>query len=246
MAATFSYRQAGDTLTLTAPYDRLAGEGALVGSIFGVALANVLSGADGPFSTCGVHELAKTSAQAWVQGEDIHWNLGTKLADSNPLVGPRIGVATEDAANPSATGFVKLDESGAAGAGSSAASAVQALRVRATIAQVNAGLELLPALAGKSYRLVDAGAIAVGGAVGATTTVDLLGDLGGSRKLVAWAQASLTQSTLLRAGGAGAAILADGASFTANDANTAIRVGKTGADLTTATHVDFQVLYTVE
>ncbi len=120
----------------------------------------------------------------------------------------------------------------------------QSKRVRATIAQINAGLELLPALAGYAYRLIRATAISVGGAAAAVTTVDILGTQGAaSVKLVAFAQASLTQSTQLTSGGSGATILADGASYVANDANTAITLGKTGSSVTTATHVDIDLLY---
>jgi hypothetical protein len=127
-----------------------------------------------------------------------------------------------------------------------ASSAVQTIRRRATIAEVNAGFTLLSAIPGMSYRMVSATAIAVGGAAGAVTTVDILGTLSSSRKLVAFAQASLTQSAVLKDGGTGATVLADGASYTANDVNTAITVGITGAAVTTATHIDFQINYVLE
>lgn len=124
---------------------------------------------------------------------------------------------------------------------------VKHIRRRCTIAEVNAGVTLLAALAGYKYRLIDASAISVGGAAAAVTTVDLLATQGASSvKLVAFAQASLTQSALLRAGASGAAILADGASFVQNDVNTAVTVGKTGAAVTTATHVDILVSYAIE
>ena len=120
-------------------------------------------------------------------------------------------------------------------------------RFRVTIAQINAGYTIVAALPGLAYRLVDAFAIAVGGAVATVTTVDILATQAASSvKLVAFAQASLTQSALLRAGASGAAILANGASFVANDVNTALTVNKSGSDVATATHVDFVVTYTAE
>lgn len=119
-----------------------------------------------------------------------------------------------------------------------AADVVMNVRQRFTIAQINAGATLVAAVAGKSIRMVSCKAIAVGGAAGAVTTVDVLGTSTTSRKLVAFAQANLTQSTVLADGGTGAAVLADGASYTANDAGTAITVGKTGSNVTTATHID--------
>ncbi|HUW56683.1 MAG TPA: hypothetical protein VMZ92_08615 [Planctomycetota bacterium] len=111
-------------------------------------------------------------------------------------------------------------------------------RSRVTIAQVNAGAVLLAAIPGLRYRLVDASIMAIGGNAAAVTTVDILGTLSTARKLVAFAQAALTRSAVLRAGDANSAVLADGASFVENDANTAITIGKTGSSVTTATHFD--------
>jgi|LakMenEpi03Aug12_release.lakeMendotaPanAssembly.Ray.scaffolds.fasta_scaffold525463_2 hypothetical protein len=127
-----------------------------------------------------------------------------------------------------------------------ATGAVLNVRQRFTIAQVNAGVELVAAVTGKSIRMVSCKAISVGNAAGAVTTVDVTGTSTTSRKLVAFAQASLTQSTVLVDGGSGAAVLADGASYTANDAGTAINVSKTGSSITTATHIDVIFDYVLE
>lgn len=141
-------------------------------------------------------------------------------------------------------GYVIAVLNGAAGLQHGAAYTV---RRRCTIAEVNAGVTLLPAITGFKYRMVDASIIAVGGAAAAHTSIDILGTVSTSRKLVAFLVAGTLQSTLLRAGAAtNGVILADGASFTANDAGTAITVGKTGADVTTATHVDISFTFTVE
>lgn len=118
-------------------------------------------------------------------------------------------------------------------------------RVRFTIAEVNAGATLVPAITGKSIRMVGCRAIAIGGAVGAVTTVDVLGTQTTAVKLVAYAQASLTRSTVLNDSAAGAAVLADGASFVANDVSTGITIGKTGSNVTTATHIDVIFNYVV-
>ena len=119
-------------------------------------------------------------------------------------------------------------------------------RFRVATADVNAGLTLLGALAGYKYRLVDAYAIAIGGAATAVTTVDLLGTQSSSSvKLVAFGQASLTQSTVVRAGASGGTVLADGASFTVCDVNTAITIGKTGSSLATATAIDLSLTFSI-
>lgn len=125
--------------------------------------------------------------------------------------------------------------------------ATQNIRQRFTIAEVNAGATLLAAIPGHKYRMVGCTAISVGGAAGAVTTVDVLATQSTSSvKLVAFAQANLTQSAVLKDGGTGATVLADGASYVANDANTAITVGKTGSSVTTATHIDINFTYVIE
>lgn len=124
---------------------------------------------------------------------------------------------------------------------------IRTIRKRFTIAEVNAGAEILPAIYGYAYRMIGARALAYGGAAGAVTTVDIIGTLSAStRKLVAYAQASLTQSTVLRDGITGGAVLADGASYVVNDPNTAISIGKTGGNVTTATGIDVEFDYVIE
>jgi len=121
------------------------------------------------------------------------------------------------------------------------------VRTRFTIAQVNAGATLLALITGFKYRLVDAYAIAVGGAAAAVTTIDLLAtQAAASVKLVAFGQAALTQSALVRAGSAGGVLLADGASFVANDVSTAITIGKTGSAVTTSTHIDIVASFQID
>jgi hypothetical protein len=125
--------------------------------------------------------------------------------------------------------------------------AVQNVRQRFTIAQVNAGATLLPAIAGHKYRVSDMKMIAVGGAAATATTVDILGTQSTSSvKLLAVAVAALTQSTVVRAGATNATVLANGASFVACDTNTAITVGKTDSNVATATHIDVIVDYVIE
>ena len=120
-------------------------------------------------------------------------------------------------------------------------------RHRVTVAEINAGHEILPAIAGRTYRIVDFIAIAYGGAVGTTTTVDILGtQAAGGVKLATFAQAQLTQSAVLTVDSTGVTVLADGATFIPCDAATAITVGKTGGDADTATGVDFIITYVIE
>lgn len=127
-------------------------------------------------------------------------------------------------------------------------------RTRVTIAQVNAGFTLLPAIPGVRWRIVDLILIAVGGAVTGATDVRLLGTRAAAGVALGIAAvAGLTQSTVLRlgspfatAGTASIVALTDGASHTQLDANTAVTAGKTGGTGATATAVDFLVAYVAD
>jgi predicted RecA/RadA family phage recombinase len=105
--------QSGDILTLKAPYTVVSGAGALVGSIFGVAVTDVTSGSDGSFAVEGVHLLKKTASQAWTQGTTkVYWDNTAKECTSDATKGPLIGAAAFDAASGAAltTGYVDLSE----------------------------------------------------------------------------------------------------------------------------------------
>lgn len=104
-----NFIQKGDTVTVAAPYDLAAGQGALVGALFGVAQNAALTGTECELIRKGVFSLKKTSAQAWAPGAKLYWDNAarevTTVANANTL----IGVATAAAANPSAAGDVLLD-----------------------------------------------------------------------------------------------------------------------------------------
>lgn len=120
-------------------------------------------------------------------------------------------------------------------------------RFRVSIANVNAGLTLLPARARLKYRLIDTTVIAVGGAVATCTAVVISGtQAAGGATLESIAVAALTQSTVVKPNTANATVLADGASFVTNDINTAVTIGKTGGSCATATNVDVILTYAIE
>jgi predicted RecA/RadA family phage recombinase len=106
-----NFIQPGKVLTLVADRAVSSGGGFLRGSIFGVATADVADTASGEFNTSGVYSLAKTSAQAWTVGQKIYWDNTNFRCDSDGTVGQLVGVATAVAANPSSTGYVRLNES---------------------------------------------------------------------------------------------------------------------------------------
>ena len=103
-----NYIQPGDVLTMTAPSGGVSsGDGIKIGSLFGVAVTSAAEGESFQLKTGGVFTLPKTSAQAWTEGAKVYWTgtACTTTASGNTL----IGCATEAAANPSATGSVRLN-----------------------------------------------------------------------------------------------------------------------------------------
>lgn len=104
-----NYVQTGETLTLTAPYQVASGAGLLVGSIFAVATGDAANGAVVEGRTVGVYDLAKVSAQAWTVGALIYWDDSAKNCTTTSSGNKLIGTAAAAAANPSATGRVRLN-----------------------------------------------------------------------------------------------------------------------------------------
>lgn len=85
------------------------GTGVGAGMLFGVAGASVAAGIVGVLWTYGEFTLPKVSAQAWAVGQAIYWDNSAKLCTTLAAAGQLIGVATATAANPTATGLVRLN-----------------------------------------------------------------------------------------------------------------------------------------
>ena len=104
-----NFVQPGDVVTVAAPYAVSSGDGCLVGTLFGVAAFDAAEAADVEINTRGVWTLAKTSAQAWTVGAAIYWDNTNKVATTTSTSNTLIGKAMAVAANPSATGVVRLN-----------------------------------------------------------------------------------------------------------------------------------------
>lgn len=88
------FLQDGDSgVALVAPYTVTSGQGALIGSIFGVAASDITSGATGVFYIEGVHVIAKTGSLAIAAGKKIYWDNTNKVVDTDSTLGPLIGVS---------------------------------------------------------------------------------------------------------------------------------------------------------
>ena len=97
-----NFIQQGETLTVTAPYAVSAGDGVLVGSLFGIAADDALINTDVEIVTEGVFAVKKTSALAISQGDALYWDDSAKEVNKTSS-GVPVGIATADAANPSPT-----------------------------------------------------------------------------------------------------------------------------------------------
>ena len=90
-----NYIQPGHAITLLAPYDVVSGAGLLVGSIFGVASHDAVSGAEIETQLTGVIDLAKVASQAWTAGAKVYWDNTAKNTTKTLTSNTLIGVATE-------------------------------------------------------------------------------------------------------------------------------------------------------
>ena len=97
----------GHTIVLAAPYDRLAGQGALVGAMFGVAVVDVLSGVSAAFETEGVFDITKATG-AVTQGAKMYWDNTAKNATTSSSSTTFIGYATQAQLSADATCRIKL------------------------------------------------------------------------------------------------------------------------------------------
>lgn len=89
----------GKTVKVPAPYALSSGDGALVGTLFGVALTDAASDADVVLDLHGVYELAAVSTDTATVGEAAYWNNTDKKVTSaandgaqTPVAYPKIGV----------------------------------------------------------------------------------------------------------------------------------------------------------
>lgn len=106
----------GNIIRATAPYVLLSGAGALIGTMFGVATADIANGAIGEFQVEGVLDLAKATAQTWAEGAAIYWDNAAKNCTTTVGANTKIGVAVLNSTNTMAQsadviGRVRLNSS---------------------------------------------------------------------------------------------------------------------------------------
>lgn len=106
-----NFIQAGGNLTVIAPSGGTVSGGLYkVGAIVGVAATTEAVGDPVVLKTDGVFDLTKTSAQAWAVGDLLYMNTTSRSLSNVSATGlVLVGMATEVAANPSATGACRLN-----------------------------------------------------------------------------------------------------------------------------------------
>lgn len=86
-----NFIEKGDVVTVIAPYSVFAGQGVLVGALFGVAASDAANGAPVEIKRAGVFDIAAVQTDTAVQGARIYWdNTARRLtttATNNTLVG---------------------------------------------------------------------------------------------------------------------------------------------------------------
>jgi predicted RecA/RadA family phage recombinase len=104
-----NFIQHGRTLTVPAPTGGVvSGAVVIIGALVAIANADAAEGEDVALETAGVFELPKTSAQAWTVGAKIYWDATNAVATTTSSGNTLMGIAAAAAANPSATGLVKI------------------------------------------------------------------------------------------------------------------------------------------
>lgn len=90
-------QEEGDRIDLTAPYARDAGQGALVGALFGIAINDVANGAVGAFQVEGIFDITKKSGDTPAQGALVYWDdtnkYVTTTSSGNTLIGHAVAAA---------------------------------------------------------------------------------------------------------------------------------------------------------
>jgi len=107
--ATNTYQEDGTVIDIAeAPYTVTAGQALKVGMIVGIALGDATISTPVTVKRTGVFLVAKTSAQAWAQGQGVYWNDGSRVFTTSGTGGIYVGFAAVAADNPSSTGYVCL------------------------------------------------------------------------------------------------------------------------------------------
>lgn len=106
-----NFVQEGGTISVAAPYDLLSGNGALVGSLFGVAVKDAASGAAIDIVTRGVFNLTALSTDTGSVGTLVYWDDTNKRVTTTASGNTKIGLLVAAKSNGDAYATVRLNGS---------------------------------------------------------------------------------------------------------------------------------------
>lgn len=106
-----NYIQPGKVMPFVAAAAAESGECVAIGAIIGISANKVAIGETLQLNIGGVYEVPKVSAEAWTIGQKLYRVTASGLISTSLTSAVACGVAAEAAANPSATGVVRFNES---------------------------------------------------------------------------------------------------------------------------------------
>ena len=104
-----NFIQPGEVLGLISPYETKGGQGALIGSIFGVSAGDYAEGEEGQFSLTGVFDLDAAATAEASQGDIAYWDNANRLITNAETDAVKVGVFTIAKAAGSASSRVRLN-----------------------------------------------------------------------------------------------------------------------------------------
>ena len=99
----------GDNVTIPAPATVTSGEAVKVGSLFGIASTDALTGEALTISTTGVFDLPKVAADDITLGAAVYWRSSDGLVTTTASGNTKVGVAVTAAGNGAASVRVRLN-----------------------------------------------------------------------------------------------------------------------------------------
>jgi predicted RecA/RadA family phage recombinase len=105
-----NYIQEGDRIALAAPYAVSSGGGALIGSVFGVAVTDLANAEVGTFALEGVYTLPKATGAATL-GAKAYWDNTNKNITATSTSNTLVGVFVAAYASGDTTANVRLNGS---------------------------------------------------------------------------------------------------------------------------------------
>ena len=104
-----NFIQAGETITVTAPYAVNSGDGVLVSALFGIASNAAAISTDVEIKNEGVFDITALSTDVIAQGAKVYWDNTNRRITTASAGNTLVGAVTAAKANGATTARVYLD-----------------------------------------------------------------------------------------------------------------------------------------